>query len=155
MLFFNVISLILIIYKLYGTREQDFCIYRGVNNVLIESVCINTRITPIYTHAHMHVFLCSWKKESEKEIERELVRGARKLEGDAYKLNSSSLAGLPDRLVLLPLGKVAFVELKAPGKKPRKLQRIIHERLRSLGFKVYVIDSIEMAREVLDEIYTS
>lgn len=153
MLFFNVIPLMLIIYKLYRTREQDFCIFRGVNTVLIESVCINTHITPTYTHAH--VFLCSWMKESEKEIERELVRGARKLEGDAYKLNSPSLAGLPDRLVLLPFGKVAFVELKAPGKKPRKLQMIIHERLRSLGFKVYVVDSREMAREVLDEIYTS
>lgn len=91
----------------------------------------------------------------EQKIEKELIRKARQLGGEAIKLNSSSLAGLPDRLVLLPFEKVAFVELKAPGKKPRKLQMIIHERLRSLGFKVYVVDSMEMAREVLDEIYTS
>ena len=154
-MFFNAIPLMLISYIALRTREQDIITFIDKYRVLIEGVCINTHITPTYTRAHVHAFLCSWMKESEKEIERELARGARKLEGDAYKLNSSSLAGLPDRLVLLPFGKIAFVELKAPGKKPRKLQMIIHERLRSLGFKVYVVDSREKAREVLDEIYTS
>lgn len=154
MMFSKTILLILSIYTLFGTVEQ-LINNRGINKVLIESMCINTRIIPTYTRACAPVFLFSWKKESEKDIERELLRGARKLEGDAYKLTSQSLAGLPDRLVLLPGGKIAFVELKAPGKKPKKLQAIIHERLRALGFKVYVVDSKEMVREVLDEIHTS
>ncbi len=53
------------------------------------------------------------------------------------------MAGVPDRLVLLPKGKIYFVELKAPGKKLRPLQLKRKEQLESLGFKVYVIDSYE------------
>ena len=50
---------------------------------------------------------------------------------------------MPDRLVLLPDGVIAFVELKAPGKAPRPLQLARHRLLRSLGFRVYVIDGTE------------
>lgn len=154
-LFYNVILLMLIIYIVKGTSEQDSIKYRGINNVLIGSSCINTRIIPIYAYAREYLFSCSFKKESEKEIEKELVRKAKKLGGEAYKLTSPSIAGLPDRLVLLPDSHIAFVELKAPGKKPRKLQALVHERIKALGFKVYVVDSKDKIQEVLDEIHTS
>lgn len=155
MLFSNLILLMIIIYVSKGTSEQDFITYRGINNVLIGSSCINTRIIPIYAYAREYLFSCSSKKESEKEIEKELVRKAKKLGGEAYKLTSPSVAGLPDRLVLLPDSHIAFVELKAPGEKPRKLQILVHEKLRALGFKVYVIDSKDKVQEVLDEIHTA
>ena len=59
---------------------------------------------------------------------------------------------MPDRLVLLPGGRLGFVELKAPGKKPRALQETRHRLLRRLGFKVYVIDGIEQIDRILNEI---
>jgi len=62
---------------------------------------------------------------------------------------------MPDRLILLPDGHVAFAELKAPGKRPRPLQEARHRLLRSLGFKVYVIDKPEQIGGMLDEIQAS
>ena len=71
------------------------------------------------------------------------------------KFVSPSFSGMPDRLLLFPDGKLAFAEIKAPGRKPRPLQISRIEKLRSLGFKVYVIDSIEMIGGVIDEILSS
>ena len=59
---------------------------------------------------------------------------------------------MPDRLILLPGARLAFAELKAPGKKPRALQLARHRQLRKLGFAVYVIDGTEQIGGVLDEI---
>ena len=84
----------------------------------------------------------------EKQIENKLATEAKKLGGIALKFVSPSFDGIPDRLVLIPDGHIAFVELKAPGKKPRPLQR-------SLGFRVYVIDSVEQIGGMLDEVRTS
>ena len=55
----------------------------------------------------------------EKQIENKLATEAKKLGGIALKFVSPSFDGMPDRLVLIPDGHIAFVELKAPGKKPR------------------------------------
>lgn len=71
------------------------------------------------------------------------------------KFVSPGLAGVPDRLVLLKCGRFAFVELKAPDKKPRPIQVKRIEQLRQLGFKVYVIDNVEMIGGVLDEIQST
>ena len=79
----------------------------------------------------------------EKNIENKLTTAVKKAGGIAPKFVSPSFAGMPDRLVLLPDGVFAFVELKAPGESPRPLQRARHRKLRSLGFKVYVIDGID------------
>ena len=57
---------------------------------------------------------------------------------------------MPDRLVLLPGGKIGFVEVKAPGKEPRPLQVARHGLLRRLGFKVYVLDAPEQIGGILD-----
>jgi len=72
--------------------------------------------------------------------------------GIAPKFTSPGFDGMPDRLVLLPDGRMGFVELKAPGKKPRALQMARHRLLRRLGFKVYVIDEINQIDSVLEEI---
>ena len=62
---------------------------------------------------------------------------------------------MPDRLLFLPHGKFAFVEVKAPGEKPRPLQLARHRLLSRLGFRVYVLDSEEQIGGVLDEIENS
>ena len=68
------------------------------------------------------------------------------------KFVSPGLDGVPDRIVLLPDKKMAFVELKAPGKKLRPLQEKRRRQLEALGFPVYVIDGAEQIGGVLDEI---
>ena len=78
----------------------------------------------------------------EKKIENKLTLMVKKTGGIAVKFVSPSLTGIPDRLVLLPDGVIAFVELKAPGKSPRPLQLSRHRLLRTLGFKVFVIDDV-------------
>ena len=91
----------------------------------------------------------------EKQIEQKFCHAVRKQGGIALKMASPSYAGLPDRLVLLPGGHMAFVEVKAPGEKPRILQVIRMEFLRGLGFRVYVLDSAERIGELLHEVCAS
>ena len=88
----------------------------------------------------------------EKDIEKKLVAEAKKKGCIAVKMMSFSYNGMPDRLILAPGEKCGFIELKAPLKKPRALQLKRHKELRALGFKVYVVDSIEQIGGVLDEI---
>lgn len=91
----------------------------------------------------------------EKYIEQKLVKAVKAAGGIAPKFISPGLAGMPDRLVLLPGGKVAFVEVKGYGIKPRPLQLKRHETLRRLGFKVYVLDEQRQIEVILDEIQTT
>jgi hypothetical protein len=79
----------------------------------------------------------------EKDIERVLTKRIKDLNGIAYKFVSPNRRSVPDRLCLLPGGRVLFIEVKAPGKKPTKLQDLEHRKLRSLGFEVLVIDNKE------------
>lgn len=88
----------------------------------------------------------------ENVIERQLARAVKKMGGMAVKFVSPGLDGVPDRIVLLPDKRVAFVELKAPGKKLRALQEKRKRQLEALGFLVYVIDGVEQIGGVLDEI---
>lgn len=88
----------------------------------------------------------------EREVERKLVREVKAAGGMAIKLTSPSVDGLPDRLVLLHGGKIGFVELKAPGKKPRVLQVKRMKDLQALGFKVFVVDDKSQIGGVIDAI---
>jgi hypothetical protein len=81
--------------------------------------------------------------ESEKVLEKYLVSEVKSLGGWAVKLLSGLVTGLPDRLILLPGGVVAFVELKTTGKKATPRQLIVHKKLMQLGFRVEVLDSKE------------
>ena len=91
----------------------------------------------------------------EKIIEQHLVKAVKNSGGIAPKLVSHGFDGMPDLLVLLPGGKIGFVEVKAPGKEPRPLQVARHGLLRRLGFKVYVLDDPEQIGGILDEIRTA
>jgi len=91
----------------------------------------------------------------EKTIEQHLVKAVKNSGGIAPKLVSPGFDGMPDRLVLLPGGKIGFVEVKAPGKEPRPLQVARHGLLQRLGFKVYVLDDPEQIGGILDEIRTA
>ncbi|WP_291968672.1 VRR-NUC domain-containing protein [Candidatus Symbiopectobacterium sp.] len=76
----------------------------------------------------------------ESTIEKHLVAEVKKAGGIAYKFVSPGRRGVPDRLVLLPDGKVLFVECKAPGQKARTAQQREHNQLRVLGFTVVVLN---------------
>ena len=90
----------------------------------------------------------------EKNIEQKLVKAVKSTGGIAPKLTCPGFDGMPDRLVLMPEGRIGFVEVKVPGKEPRPLQVRRHEMLRSLGFKVYVLDAPEQIGGILDGIQT-
>jgi hypothetical protein len=79
----------------------------------------------------------------EKTVEQYLVMRVRANGGIAYKFSSPARRGVPDRLVLWPGGEAHFVEVKAPGKKPTKLQLREINTLHDLGFMALVIDTKE------------
>ena len=91
----------------------------------------------------------------EKVVERKLIATVKNMGGLAPKFVSPGLDGVPDRLVLLPHGKMAFIELKAPGKEMRPLQIRRKEQLEQLGFRVYCIDKPEQIGGILNEIHSS
>lgn len=91
-------------------------------------------------------------KMREREVEKALTVAVKKLGGMALKFISPGMIGVPDRLVLLPKGKMAFIELKAPGKQMRPIQIKRKRQLEVLGFKVYCLDRVEQIGGVLDEI---
>ena len=91
----------------------------------------------------------------ERAIEQRLVEAVRKAGGLCPKFVSPGWDGVPDRIVLLPCGKLGFVELKAPGQKLRPLQRRRREQLERLGFRVFVVDGVEQIGGVLHEILSA
>lgn len=88
----------------------------------------------------------------EKQIEQKLVRAVENMGGIAPKFVSPGFDGMPDRIVLLPGGHIGFVEVKAPGEKPRPLQLSRHGLLRRLGFKVYVLDDEQQIGGIINAI---
>ena len=88
----------------------------------------------------------------EKTIEKKLTLAAKNMGGIALKFISPGLDGMPDRIVLLPGGRMGFVEVKSPGKVPRPLQEARHRMLRRLGFQVYVLDRAEQIIQILEGI---
>ena len=88
----------------------------------------------------------------ESRIEQQLCHVVREVGGIAIKLASPSYAGLPDRMVLLPGGHIGFVEVKAPGKKPRALQVMRLEYLSRLGFRAFVLDDPEKIGGLIHDI---
>lgn len=88
----------------------------------------------------------------EKNIEVYLAQRITKRKGMTLKFVSPGHAGVPDRLVILPAGKVIFVEMKRPGEKPRPLQLKVMEKLKNLGCDVRVLDSKEAVNDFVEEV---
>lgn len=93
-------------------------------------------------------------KESEKVVERKLVELCKLNGGMCIKLLSFHINGLPDRMCLFKPAKVIFVELKTTNQKPRPLQLAMHDKLRKLGFRVEVIDTVERVVDLIEDIMT-
>lgn len=91
----------------------------------------------------------------EKTIEQKFREAVKAVGGVAVKFTSPGWDGMPDRLALLPGGRMAFVEVKSPGKKPRPLQETRHRQLRRLGFRVYVLDDEGQIGGIIDEIQST
>lgn len=88
----------------------------------------------------------------EREIENYLNDNIKKLGGRAYKFVSPGNRGVPDRMILLPGGRIIFVELKTKDRYPTKLQRAQIKRMRELGADVRVIRGMDAAKGFLDEL---
>lgn len=91
----------------------------------------------------------------ESFIEEKLTKAVKQNGGLCWKFTSPGTAGVPDRIILMPKGRIAFVEVKAPGEKPRPLQLSRHRLLRRLGFKVYVLDALEDIEKIISEVMTN
>ena len=88
----------------------------------------------------------------ESAVEAYLRDKVKQAGGKAYKWVSPGNVGVPDRIVLFPGGRVFFIELKAPGKKPTMLQTRQMEKLRDMGFVAGVIDSKEGVDSFMKEV---
>lgn len=88
----------------------------------------------------------------EKQVEQKLVKAVKEKGGMCPKLVSPGTDGMPDRMVLLPKARIGFVEVKAPGQKPRPLQVKRHEELRELGFSVSVLDDPKQIPAIIQEV---
>ena len=91
----------------------------------------------------------------EKTIEQKLAAAVKKHGGLSPKFVSPGFDGMPDRIVLFPDGRFAFVEVKAPNQKPRPLQLSRHRLLRRLGFRVYVLDALEDIDKIIKEVMSN
>ena len=88
----------------------------------------------------------------EREIEKKFTDTVKKRGGIAPKFVSPGFDGMPDRIVLFPKGKMAFVEVKALGEQPRPLQIKRMEMLKALGFQVFVLNDMKQIGVIIDEI---
>jgi Holliday junction resolvase len=88
----------------------------------------------------------------ERDVERYLVEKIRALGGRAYKWTSPAQRGVPDRLCVLPGGRVLAVEVKRPGGKVTRLQERELSALRALGLQAAVVDSIEAVEMLVESL---
>lgn len=87
----------------------------------------------------------------EKQIEQKLVKAVKAAGGICPKFVSPGTDGMPDRLVLMPHGRITFVEVKSPGKEPRPLQVVRMMTLRRLGFRVCTLDNEGQIPAIIEE----
>ena len=78
----------------------------------------------------------------EGRVEKHFVKQAKAHGFTVYKTRAIGTDGFPDRTVV-GHGETIFVELKAPGETPRKLQRLIIDDINSHGGTALVMDCIE------------
>jgi len=92
----------------------------------------------------------------EKEIEKKLCAQIRFLGGYCLKWVSPNTGGVPDRIIVLPGGRVAFAELKRPkGSRVEPLQKYWRRVLLALGFKHYLVYTEDDIKKVIEELKTA
>lgn len=91
--------------------------------------------------------------ESEKLLEKKLSKEVTKAGGLSFKFWAMSHSGLPDRIILIPGGKIFFIEVKSTGEKPTKIQVFVHNKLRKMGFVVLIIDSSEQIKKFIQDAF--
>ena len=93
---------------------------------------------------------------AERELEIKLIKAVESRGGVVYKFVSPGKAGMPDRIVILPEGKVGMIEVKAPGQRLRALQKYRKEQLSNVGFQhVYVLDDEKKIEGILDDLQST
>ena len=89
----------------------------------------------------------------ESKIEDRLRKGVERAGGRCLKFVSPGHTGVPDRIILMPGGRVYFAETKAPGEKERPRQEYVQRKLAELGFKTYAtVDTFERVLDVLGDL---
>ena len=88
----------------------------------------------------------------EKKLEQKLVKAVRDIDGLALKFVSPGCDGVPDRLILIAYGKIAFVEVKAKGKKPRPIQIRRINQIKNLGFLVFILDDEKDIPSIIQQV---
>ena len=91
----------------------------------------------------------------ERDIEKELVTAVRKMGGEAFKWVSPGNDGVPDRIVMLPGGRLIFVELKADRGRLEPIQKVQIRRIEKLGQEVRVVRGMDGLEEFLHEVHTT
>jgi len=90
------------------------------------------------------------KRIRESAVEKRLIREVERIGGKAIKLSSEYQRSLPDRLILLPEGKVGFAEVKSPTGRPTKGQLYTLSKLREMGFHAAIVNSPDTIQEFID-----
>ena len=90
---------------------------------------------------------------SESQLERKLFERIKKMGGMALKFISPGRAGVPDRIILMPEGKIYFVEMKSRRGEINPIQEYVFEKFKNLGFEVRILNSEEKIKNFLQEIY--
>ena len=91
-------------------------------------------------------------EQNEKYLEKKLREEVRKSGGLAIKFTSPYFTGMPDRLVLMPKGKIWFVEVKSTGKKLKDIQEAQAKKLQELGFNSRLVDSKAALDSFIEEV---
>lgn len=91
-------------------------------------------------------------------VEKELVMlcnaEMKKAKGLCITLSAQHISGLPDKLLLFKRGQFVFVELKSKNKKPSKIQKYMHVKLKGLGFRIEVISDKKDLLNLIKELNT-
>jgi hypothetical protein len=86
----------------------------------------------------------------EKQIETKVCEYAKTKNVLAYKFTSPARAAVPDRLFVVPDGRMFFCEFKREGFKPTPAQEREHTKLRQHKVNVFVVDNVEQGKAMID-----
>lgn len=89
---------------------------------------------------------------SENQLEEKLRKKIKELGGIALKFVSPGCAGVPDRIILMPQGKIYFVEMKSPRGEVNPIQKYVFEKFEEVGFKVHILNSDDAIKNFLEKI---